>query len=73
MNARENSDIADTLLFAGGIALMIFGAGMLLASPGIRRTLLGSLTPLLPGQGTSDGALGAVLPDVERYLRLKAM
>jgi hypothetical protein len=73
MNARENSETTDTLLFAGGVALMIFGAGMLMASPGIRRTLLGSLTPLLPGQSGSHGALGAVLPDVERYLKLRAM
>jgi hypothetical protein len=74
MNSNESSEPRDTLLLAGGIALMVFGAGMLLASPVIRRTVLGSLTPLLPGQdGTTTGPLGALLPDVDRYMRLKAM
>jgi hypothetical protein len=52
---------------------MVLGGGMLLASPVVRRTVLGTLVPLLPGQKGADGALGALLPDVERYLRLKAM
>jgi hypothetical protein len=73
MSANENAEIRDALLFAGGAALMVFGAGMLLASPVIRRTVLGSLTPLLPGRNGAGGALGGVLPDVERYLKLKAM
>jgi hypothetical protein len=73
MNANESSETRDTLLVAGGLALVTFGAGMLLASPVIRRTVLGTLTPLLPGQNGSGGALGGVFPDVERYLKLKAM
>jgi hypothetical protein len=73
MNTPDNSETKDTLLFAGGIALMIFGAGMLLASPVIRRTVLGALTPMLPGQDGANGTLGGLLPDVERYLKLKAM
>jgi hypothetical protein len=73
MNANESSDARDTLLLAGGAALMIFGAGMLLASPVIRRTVLGALAPTLPGQNGTNGTLGGLLPDVERYMRLKAM
>jgi hypothetical protein len=73
MNARESSETRDTLLLAGGLAFVVFGAGMLLASPVIRRTVLGSLTPLLPGQDGSNAALAGFLPDVERYLKLKAM
>jgi hypothetical protein len=73
MNTRDNSEARDTLLFAGGVALMIFGAGMLLASPVIRRTVLGSLTSLLPAPNGSSGVLDGFLPDVERYLKLKAM
>ena len=73
MNANESSETRDTLLVAGGLALMTFGAGMILANPVIRRTVLGSLTPLLSGQNASSGALGGLFPDVERYLKLKAM
>ena len=73
MNNPDHSEARDTLLFAGGVALMIFGAGMLMASPVIRRTVLGALTPLLPGQDGANGTAGGLLPDVERYLKLKAM
>jgi hypothetical protein len=73
MRDEANLDAQDTLLLAGGIALMVFGAGMLLASPVIRRTVLGSLPNLIPGQEGRQGVLGGIIPDVERYLKLKAM
>jgi hypothetical protein len=73
MTTSDHSETRDTLLLAGGAALMIFGAGMLLASPVIRRTVLGALTPMLPGQDGTNSALGGLLPDVERYVRLKVM
>jgi hypothetical protein len=73
MNTNESSEIRDALLAAGGAALMIFGAGMLLASPVIRRTVLGSLMQQLPSQDGDGGVLAGLLPDVERYLKLKGM
>ena len=73
MNATESSDARDTLLLTGGLALMVFGAGMLLASPVIRRAVLGTLMPLLPGQNGTKGSIAGVLPDIEHYLKLKAM
>lgn len=73
MHNETNSDTRDALLVAGGVALTIFGAGMILASPVIRRTLLGSLTPMLPSHEGSHGMLGMLIPDVERYLKLKSM
>jgi hypothetical protein len=73
MNTSENTETRDTLLVAGGIALMVFGAGMLLASPLLRRTVVGTLTPLLPGQDGPTASFGGIVPDVERYLKLKAM
>jgi hypothetical protein len=72
MHANDGSETRDTLLLAGGIAVMVFGAGMLMASPMIRRAVLGSLQPMLSGQGNSGRPLGA-LQDVERYIKLKAM
>jgi hypothetical protein len=73
MNTSDNSETRDALLLAGGVALMIFGAGMLMASPVIRRTVRGALIPMLPGQDGANGSLGGLFPDVERYMRLKAM
>jgi hypothetical protein len=73
MNSTENSEVRNTLLLAGGVALMVFGAGMLLASPIVRQVVLGGLTPLLPGQDGAEEGLAGVIPDVQRYLKLKAM
>jgi hypothetical protein len=69
MQENANSEVRDALLIAGGIALAVLGAGMVLAHPGIRRALLGGATPL----GSLGNHIGGVLPDVERYLKLKAM
>ncbi|HLN32528.1 MAG TPA: hypothetical protein VK395_32670 [Gemmataceae bacterium] len=69
MQENTDSDVRDAVLLAGGIALAVFGAGLILAHPAIRRTLLGSVAPL----GSLGNGIGGVLPDVERYLRLKAM
>jgi hypothetical protein len=69
MQDNTNAEVRDAVLLAGGIALVVFGAGIILAHPAIRRTVLGSVAPL----GSLGSGIGGVLPDVERYLKLKAM
>jgi hypothetical protein len=69
MNDNTNSEVRDAVLLAGGVALVVLGAGLVLAHPAIRRTLLGGVNPL----GSLGSGIGGVLPDVERYLKLKAM
>jgi hypothetical protein len=71
MQENSNSEVRDAVLLAGGIALVAFGAGLILAHPAVRQTLLGGTTPL--GLLGARGGIGGVLPDVERYLKLKAM
>jgi hypothetical protein len=73
MNDLEQSEVRDTLLLAGGAALVVLGTGVLLAHPLVRRALLGNLTSVLPAQLVSDGSRGGVLTDVDRYLKLRAM
>jgi hypothetical protein len=73
MNNPEQSEVRDALLLAGGAALVVLGAGVLLAHPLLRRTLLGNVIPLLPDQLGSEGGRTGVLTDVERYLKLRAM
>ncbi len=54
----------DTLFMLSGIALMVFGAGLILSNPGAQRLL----------SKVGVGNLGeGVLPDIERYLRLRSM
>jgi hypothetical protein len=62
-NGAENTD-RDTLFMLSGIALMVFGAGLILSNP-VAQKYLSRL-------GVSNLAQGA-LPDIERYLRLRAM
>jgi hypothetical protein len=53
---NQNGNDRDTLYMLGGVALVVFGAGLILSNPFIRRYLA-----------------QAAIPDVERYLKLRAM
>jgi hypothetical protein len=61
---RASDEARDTLFMMGGVALMVFGAGLILANPLVRRYL---------GQTNIGGLLSTAIPDVERYMKLKAM
>lgn len=54
----------DTLFMLSGVALIVFGTGLILSNPIVRR-YLGQL-------GVGDLAQAA-LPDLDRYLKLRAM
>jgi hypothetical protein len=54
----------DTLYLLSGVALLVFGTGLVLSNPVIRR--------YLSGLGVGNLAQ-AVMPDVERYFKLRAM
>ena len=54
----------DTLFMLGGVALIVFGAGLILTNP-IARRYMGQL-------GMGDLA-SLALPDLDRYLKLRAM
>jgi hypothetical protein len=74
MHDETNSEVRNTLFIAGGIALIAFGAGLILAHPDIRRSLVAGLAPLLPQrQDSINAGLGGLLPDVERYMKIKGM
>jgi hypothetical protein len=66
MDATINGNGSDkgTLYLLGGVALMVFGAGLILSNPFIRRYM----SQLGVGNLTS-----AAMPDIERYLKLRAM
>ena len=54
----------DTLFMLGGVALVVFGAGLIVTNP-IARKYLGQI-------GIGDLA-SAALPDLDKYLKLRAM
>jgi hypothetical protein len=61
---NENGSGKDTLYMLAGLSLVIFGAGLILSNPLVRRYL---------GQLGVGNLAQAALPDVERYLKLRAM
>jgi hypothetical protein len=54
----------ETLLMLGGVALCVVGAGLILTSP-IAKRYMGQL-------GIGDLA-GGIVPDIERYFKLRSM
>lgn len=63
-NANGSAVDKETLYMLGGVALMIFGAGLILSNPVVRRYL---------SQLGVGNLAHATLPDFERYLKLRAM
>jgi len=60
----DSSESKDMLMAIGGLALIVFGAGMVLSHPFIRRYI---------GQSGLGGLAAAAIPDLERYMKLKSM
>jgi hypothetical protein len=67
MPQESNGDAAetrDTLFLIGGAALIVFGAGLILSTPPVRRLL---------GGGGIGSMIQAAIPDLQRYMKLKSM
>lgn len=54
----------DTLLMLSGVAFVVFGAGLILSNPVVRRYM---------GQLGIGNLAQAALPDIDRYLKLRSM
>ncbi|MEP6636519.1 MAG: hypothetical protein ABJB97_07315, partial [Acidobacteriota bacterium] len=64
----------DMLYLVGGLALLIAGAGLIMAHPGVRRQVQGGLSRVLPGIPENFTAgLSTVVPDFQRYMKIRAM
>jgi hypothetical protein len=54
----------ETLYMLGGLSLIVFGAGLILSNPMVSRYM---------SQMGVGSLAGAAMPDIERYLKLRAM
>lgn len=63
-NANGNANDKDTLYMLGGVALIVFGAGLILSNPFVRRYM---------SQIGVGNLAHAAIPDIERYMKLRAM
>ena len=63
-NGNGSTSDRDTLYMMGGVAMVVFGAGLILSNPTIRRYM---------SQFGIGNLAQTVVPDVERYFKLRAM
>jgi hypothetical protein len=54
----------DTLYLLGGAALILFGAGLILSNPLVRKYM---------GQLNVGSLVKDLMPDIDRYLKLRSM
>lgn len=63
-NHSDSATDRDTLFLLSGVAFIVFGAGLILSNPLVRRYM---------GQvGIGNLAMNA-LPDLDRYMKLRSM
>jgi len=60
----ESTDTRDTLFLLGGLSLIVFGVGLVVTSPVVRKLI---------GEVNVGGMLKGAVPDLERYLKIRSM
>jgi hypothetical protein len=74
MANNGSDDSKDMLYLVGGFALMIAGAGLIMAHPQVRRQLRMGIDRVLPGiQDNFNLGLTTIVPDVQRYMKIRSM
>jgi len=73
--ANNGSDESkDMLYLVGGLAFLIAGAGLIMAHPEVRKQVRAGLDRVLPGvQDNFNLGLSTVVPDFQRYMKLRSM
>jgi len=71
IDSRESKDM---LYLVGGVALLVAGAGLLMAHPEVRKRLQAGLDQLRAGvQDNFNLGLTNVVPDLQRYMKIRSM
>ena len=69
-----SDDSKDMLYLVGGLALLVAGAGLIMAHPEVRKQVRAKLDRVLPGvQDNFNLGLTTVVPDLQRYLKIRSM
>jgi hypothetical protein len=75
-NTNEHNDSREFLFFAGGLALMVLGAGLIASHPAVRKAVAKGVESVLPDLQKSLGGIvnvNSMGDDIQRYMRLRAM
>jgi hypothetical protein len=71
---ESDTEAREIVCVAGGAALILMGAGLAMAHPVIRRNVKSIVAGLMPEfQAPLKAGIRNVLPDIERYMKLKGM
>ncbi|HSS20529.1 MAG TPA: hypothetical protein VLL54_10675 [Pyrinomonadaceae bacterium] len=74
MASNGSDDSKDMLYLVGGLALLIAGAGLIMAHPEVRKQVRAGLDRVLPGlQDNFNLGLTRVVPDFQRYMKIRTM
>jgi hypothetical protein len=74
MQNGNNSEVRDALLLAAGLSMVVLGTGIILSNPRVRQAVVATLTPLLPElKGPLSQGIAGIMPDFERYIKMKGM
>ncbi|MGI8917830.1 MAG: hypothetical protein ACR2H6_04445 [Pyrinomonadaceae bacterium] len=74
MGNSETADSKDMLYLVGGVALLVAGAGLIMAHPEIRKQVRAGLGRVLPGvQDNLNMGFSTVVPDFQRYMKIRSM
>ena len=70
----QDTQARDVLCVAGGMALLLMGVGLVMTNAQVRRTVLDGVSRFAPDlAGSLKTGVAGILPDVERYLKVRSM
>ncbi len=75
MENKGSNGSNDMLYLVGGLVLLVAGAGLIMAHPGVRQQLRDGLKRAL-SDGIPEklsGGLSTIFPDFQRYMKMRAM
>ena len=74
MESNGSNGSKDMLYLVGGAALLIAGVGLIMAHPTVRQQVRASLERVLPNMpGNLSNSLSTVVPDFQRYMKIRSM
>ena len=74
MALNGSDESKDMLYLVGGLAFLIAGAGLIMAHPEVRKQVRAVVDRMLPGiQDNFDLGLTTVVPDFQRYMKIRSM